>query len=89
MGTTAARHALQVVENVQNVVAIEFLVASQALGFRAPLRPGRRVAEALAWITDPDRGDLAALEADTVMYPRIQRMRRVMRSEGFRALLLD
>lgn len=89
MGTTAARHALQVVENVQNVVAIEFLVSSQALGFRAPLRPGARVEEARSWITDPARGGLPALEADTVMYPRIQRMRQVMRSEGFRALLLD
>lgn len=89
MGTTAARHALQVVENVQNVVAIELLVASQALGFRAPLRPGERLRAALQWLTDPEHGDLAPLSEDTVMYPRIQQMRRVMANPAFRAFLVD
>ncbi|GJG86313.1 histidine ammonia-lyase [Gemmatimonadetes bacterium T265] len=39
MGTTSARHARQVVEHAQWVVAIELLCAAQALEFRRPLEP--------------------------------------------------
>lgn len=40
MGTISARKAREVLENVKHVVAIELLVASQALDFRRPLRFG-------------------------------------------------
>jgi histidine ammonia-lyase len=46
MGMTAALKARQVVENVRTCLAIELLVAAQALDLRAPLRPAARVAEA-------------------------------------------
>lgn len=48
MGMTAALKARQVVEHVRNVLAIELLVAAQALDFREPAktRPGRGVAAA-------------------------------------------
>jgi histidine ammonia-lyase len=46
MGMTAALKARQVVENVRTCLAIELLVAAQALDLRRPLRPARRVAEA-------------------------------------------
>ncbi len=46
MGMTAALKARSVVDNAKYVVAIELLVAAQALDFRAPLRPGRGVAAA-------------------------------------------
>jgi histidine ammonia-lyase len=46
MGMTAALKARQVVENVRTCLAIEALVAAQALDLRRPLRPARRVAEA-------------------------------------------
>jgi histidine ammonia-lyase len=39
MGMTAARHARDVVANAEVVVAIEALVAAQALDLRAPLQP--------------------------------------------------
>lgn len=39
MGTTAARHALRVIDNVEKVIAIELLCASQALEYRV-LTPG-------------------------------------------------
>ncbi|MCD6326822.1 aromatic amino acid lyase [bacterium] len=38
MATTAARHLAQVVKNVSNVLAIEFICASQALAFRTEQR---------------------------------------------------
>jgi histidine ammonia-lyase len=46
MGMTAALKARQVVDHVNTVLAIELLVAAQALDFRRPLRPGRGVARA-------------------------------------------
>lgn len=48
MGMTAALKARQVVEHVRHVLAIELLVASQALDFREPAKmaPGRGVAAA-------------------------------------------
>ena len=46
MGMTAALKARQVVENVRTCLAIELLVAAQAIDLRAPLRPAAKVAEA-------------------------------------------
>src|SRR5581483_1988750 len=46
MGSVAALKLLTVFQNVEHVVAIEFLTAAQALDYRAPLRPGRGVEEA-------------------------------------------
>jgi histidine ammonia-lyase len=52
MGAIAARHARQVLDNVERILAIELLVAAQALDERLRLlpdtRPGAGVAEALA-----------------------------------------
>lgn len=41
MGTTGARHALQVVQNVRKVLAIEAICAAQALDIRGPEKAGR------------------------------------------------
>jgi len=40
MGMTAALKAKQIVDHVRHVLAIELLVAAQAIDFRAPARPG-------------------------------------------------
>ena len=39
MGATSARKAAQVLENVENVIAIEAMSAAQGLDLRAPLKP--------------------------------------------------
>ena len=44
MGTIAARQCAAVVRNFETVVAIELLVAAQALDFRRPLGFGRGTA---------------------------------------------
>jgi histidine ammonia-lyase len=48
MGMTAALKARQVVEHVRTCLAIELMVAAQAIDLAAPLRPAGRVAEAHA-----------------------------------------
>lgn len=46
MGSISAVKLLQVFENVEQVLAIEMIMAAQALDYRAPLKPGRGVMEA-------------------------------------------
>jgi histidine ammonia-lyase len=48
MGMTAALKFRQIVENAERLLAIELLCAAQGLEYRAPLRPARRVGDALA-----------------------------------------
>lgn len=43
MGSISALKLLSVLRNVEHVLAVEYLTASQALDFRAPLKPGRGV----------------------------------------------
>lgn len=43
MGSISALKLLQVLDNVEQVLAVELLTAAQALDFRAPLKPGRGV----------------------------------------------
>ncbi len=45
MGATSALHLREVVDRAASVLAIEALCAAQGLDFRAPLRPGRGVAD--------------------------------------------
>ena len=77
MGSIAARHARQVLENVERILAIELLVAAQALDLRLAMSdgrvPGRGVAEALARVRarvrhlDEDREPGPDLAAATAM----------------------
>jgi histidine ammonia-lyase len=46
MGSISALKLLSVLENVEHVLAVELLTASQALDFRQPLKPGEGVAAA-------------------------------------------
>lgn len=52
MGSISAVKLLQVFRNVETVLAIELLTASQALDYRYPLRPGRGVAAAHRFVRD-------------------------------------
>ena len=60
MGMTAARHAREVIANAEVVIALEAIVAAQALDLRAPLEPARATKAARAAI----REVVAFLDAD-------------------------
>ena len=68
MGMTAALKARQVVENVRTCLAIELLVAAQAIDLRKPLRPSPRVADAHARI----RAVAPRLEEDRTLHRDIE-----------------
>ncbi|HEX8141359.1 MAG TPA: histidine ammonia-lyase [Pyrinomonadaceae bacterium] len=52
MGMTAATKLRTVVENAEQVIAIELLAAAEGLEYRAPLRPGRGVRRAFEVVRD-------------------------------------
>lgn len=74
MGMTAALKARQVIENVRTCLAIELLVAAQALDLRAPLRPSRRLQEAHARV----RAEVPHLSEDRELHRDIEAVCRLV-----------
>ncbi|HET7753557.1 MAG TPA: histidine ammonia-lyase [Anaeromyxobacteraceae bacterium] len=68
MGMAAALKARQVLENVRTCLAIELLVAAQAIDLRAPLRPAARVAAAPARV----RAAVPHMDADRELHRDIE-----------------
>ena len=67
MGTHAARKAMEIVDNTENVLAIELLCACQALELRAPLEPSRATDKILSLV----REQIPRLDNDRYMHPDI------------------
>ena len=60
MGTIAARKARNIVQNVENILAMELLCATQGLEFLLPLKPGKGCREAYQVVREkvpPIKGD--------------------------------
>ncbi|MGB9144480.1 MAG: aromatic amino acid lyase, partial [Acidobacteriaceae bacterium] len=79
MGMTAALKFRQIVENAEQVLAIELICAAQGLEYRAPLKPALRVGEAVAQV----RQIVRSLEQDRVLSPDIQALAAAVRSARF------
>jgi histidine ammonia-lyase len=75
MGMTAALKFRQIVENAERLLAIELLCAAQALDYRAPLKPARRVGEAHARLREVVKG----LGEDRVLSGDIEAMAAAVR----------
>jgi histidine ammonia-lyase len=76
MGMTSARHAREVVANAEAVIALEALVAAQALDLRAPLEP----AAATDAARDAVRERVPFLDADRELGPDIVTVTELVRS---------
>lgn len=79
MGTIAARKLLQVLRNAENVVAMEFLCATQALNILLPLRPAATVRRAFDLI----REKVPFADVDRVFSNDIALIRETVMSEEF------
>jgi histidine ammonia-lyase len=77
MAMTAAWKLRRVVKNVRYVLAIELMCAAQGIDYRAPLKPGRGVANAHAAV----RTLVAPLERDRVLSGDIERLARAIQSD--------
>lgn len=70
MGTIAARHAWEILKNVEHVLAIEMLVAANGIDFREHA-PGEGTGAAHRVI----RSHVSHMERDRVFYPDIEKVR--------------
>ncbi|HEX5435742.1 MAG TPA: histidine ammonia-lyase [Gemmatimonadaceae bacterium] len=81
MGTTSARHARQVLENAQWVVAIELLNAAQGLDCHRPLEPAQGTGAALRVI----REVVPELNQDRPLQPDLLAVHDLVRSGALQA----
>jgi len=79
MGMTAALKLRQIVENVEQILAIELLCAAQGLEYCKPLRPGRQIEEVFLEI----RRLVLPLETDRPPAPDIVRLASAIRRDAF------
>ena len=80
MGVTAARHAFQVLENTEKVLAIELLSATQGLDCGEPLLPGKGVRAAYECI----RAVVPPLESDRFLAPDLAAIEELVKSGALR-----
>jgi histidine ammonia-lyase len=85
MGAVAARHAQQIADNVERILALELFAAAQGIDFRRAVlgseaRLGQGTAPAYALI----RQRVPFLEHDAVMYPHIEAVRELIASGNLR-----
>ncbi|MFB9862584.1 histidine ammonia-lyase [Rufibacter immobilis] len=83
MGANAATKAYQVVQNVERILAIELMVAVQALEFRRPLR----TSPVLEKLVAAYRMQVAPLEQDRVLHPDMEKSIRFIQNFPFEELL--
>jgi len=76
MGSISALKLLDVLHNVEQVLAIEMLTAAQALDFRHPLKPGDGVDAAHRMV----RAEVAHAEVDYEMRDDVERCATLLRS---------
>ncbi len=76
MGATSALKLRQALDLAYRVIAIELLLAAQGLDFRAPLKPGKGVAEAHAAV----RGVVPTLREDRPPAPDIEALATALRA---------
>ncbi len=75
MGTTAARKARMILDNVQKVLSIEFFAAGQAIW----LRGEDKVSPALRAVYAVLRKEVAAVNEDIVMYEQMEKCERMIK----------
>jgi len=75
MGMTAARQAARILENAEQVLAIELLCAAQGIDLRSPLQPGKGTMAAYRAV----RQQIKRLDRDRIMAPDLERAARLVR----------
>jgi histidine ammonia-lyase len=85
MGTISARKCREVIENTENVIAIEFLCAAQAMDLFTNLKPGEGTLAAFKVI----RAAISHLDKDRVLHDDIGTMVKLMRSGKIAASVED
>jgi len=79
MGATSAHKVLRILEQAQQVIAIELMCAAQMLEFRKPLKPGAGVQQAFEIV----RSFVAKLDHDRVLAPDIATLAKAVKEGMF------
>lgn len=79
MGANAATKLLTVTENLEKILAIELLSASQAIEFRRPLRSSQYIENVLSGF----RKEIPFVDNDRVMYTEIEKAAEFIRQYNF------
>ncbi len=74
MGSIGARKAWQIMRNLENVIAVEFMTAAQALDFHGDMGKGRGTGIAYRMIRD----EVAHLDADRLLHDDLRRIARLV-----------
>ena len=82
MGVTSAHKVQRILEQTQQVIAIELMCAAQMLDFRKPLKPGIGVQQAHELV----RSYVTKLEHDRVLAPDIATLAKAVKEGVFDAL---
>jgi len=80
MGSISGRRFLQVLDNLEKILAVELLIGAQAIEFRRPQRCSARVEENLALIRDR----IPKLQGDRLLKPDLDAMHELVRGRVFR-----
>lgn len=79
MGPAAALQARQIANNVETILALEMFAAAQGIDFRRQaLGPQARLGRGTAAAYEFIRQQVPFLQQDTLMYPHIEAMRRML-----------
>jgi histidine ammonia-lyase len=79
MGATSAHKVLRILEQAQQVIAIELMCAAQMLEFRKPLKPGAGVQQAFEIV----RSFVTKLDHDRVLAPDIASLAQAVKEGVF------
>ncbi len=79
MGMTAANKLKTIVENLENVIAVELFAAAEGLEHRKPLKPGKGVLR----VYEKIREHVSPLEEDRIMSNDMQTIAGLIRSGAF------
>ena len=85
MGPIAALKSREIVKNVTTVLAIELMAAAQALEFRKPQKPSPSVQT----VYDEVRKHVTALKEDRPLYPDIEKLTELIRSNKLIELVTE
>jgi histidine ammonia-lyase len=68
MGANAATKTLRIIQNLENILAVELLSACQALEFRRPARSSASIEKMMELF----RGKVPFIQTDTILFPLIR-----------------
>ena len=76
MGSIAAQKCYRIMQNLENVLAIEFLTSAQAIEFLKPNKPGKGTSAAYATI----REIVKPLNGDRLLYEEVKKIARLIKN---------